>query len=75
MAAFSKRLRRAATAMREDHGPDHKRHKMWCDMATLLEAVADDYDTEDGTYGGFDSSVYTGARNVATAYLEARKAD
>lgn len=35
------RLIRAAKAMRRDHGPDHERHEMWAEMATLMERLAD----------------------------------
>lgn len=33
-------LSAAAAAMREEHGPDHKRHEMWAAMADLLDERA-----------------------------------
>lgn len=34
-------LRRAAALMREQHGPEHKRHEMWNAMAEWLDSHAD----------------------------------
>ncbi len=33
-------LRKAATLMREQHGPEHERHEMWTAMADWLESLA-----------------------------------
>lgn len=60
-------LHRAAALMREEHGPDHKRHEMWSAMADLLDLCAsvtdpDDDPNEDGLRQ---------ALAAANAYLEA----
>lgn len=35
-------IRRAAEAMRQQHGPQHPRHKMWRAMSELLDNLAAD---------------------------------
>lgn len=63
----AERLRRAATLMREQHGPDHERHEMWSAMETLLFMAADHTDGRRNTC----SSCVGQAVAVADAYLAA----
>lgn len=58
-------LRRAAALMREQHGPDHKRHEMWAAMADWLDSVARavEYDHS------INDADRTHALAVARAYL------
>ena len=63
----ARRLRRAATLMREQHAPDHERHEMWSAMETLLFMAADHTDGRGNTCG----SCVGQAVAVADAYLDA----
>lgn len=60
-------LRRAATLMREQHGPEHERHAMWSAMADWL----DEYATHAATpyWQQYDGMHH--AFTVARAYIEA----
>lgn len=61
-------IREVARQMREAHGPEHKRHKMWDKMATLLEEITEDFtDEEDYEDNDYVSTAY----DVAYEYLTA----
>lgn len=60
-------LRRAARLMREQHGPEHKRHAMWAAMADWLDATADWADENEGRI--MLHALEPGALAVARAYL------
>lgn len=69
-------LRRAAEAMRQDHGPQHQRHLMWLAMSRMIATTAHQWEQIDRsnawgdtkrTYAHLDDAVL-----VATAYIAAR---
>lgn len=61
-------IHRAAEAMRQQHGPQHPRHKMWRAMSDLLDGLA----TDGGTSWDFRQDE---ALDVAKAYLAAEPAE
>ena len=60
-------LQRAATLMREQHGPDHVRYRFWRHLADWLETVASLM--EHGDPGG--PLLQQHAISTARAYLDA----
>lgn len=66
---------RATEAMREQHGPEHKRHAMWDAMATLLYQIARDQKLiDDGVVWStsiFHTAAIVHAERTARAYLAA----
>jgi hypothetical protein len=68
-------LRGVAALMKDQHGPEHERHKMWAAMAALMERFADAAVVEYGNWlSGHDAVVphemagYPEALAVARAY-------